>query len=75
MTVADLAAALDAIAPTAAAEEWDNVGLLVGDPASTVTRAVLCIDYTAEVAAEGEVEGCDAVVAYHPPIFKPLKSA
>ena len=74
MTVADLAAALDAIAPTAAAEDWDNVGLLVGDPASTVTRAVLCIDYTAEVAAEGEAEGCDAVVAYHPPIFKPLAS-
>jgi dinuclear metal center YbgI/SA1388 family protein len=64
---------MDAIAPTRYAEPWDNVGLLAGDPAQPVTRVLLTVDYTAEVAREGEQAGCDAVVAYHPPIFEGLK--
>lgn len=72
--VADLVAAMEAIAPARHAEPWDNVGLLVGDPAEAVTRAMLTIDYTPVVAAEAAAAGCDAVVAYHPPIFKPLLS-
>jgi dinuclear metal center YbgI/SA1388 family protein len=71
-SVADLAAALEAIAPTRHAEPWDNVGLLVGDPSRPVSRVMLTIDYTPAAAAEAAEAGCDAVVAYHPPIFKPL---
>jgi dinuclear metal center YbgI/SA1388 family protein len=74
LTVADLVAALEAIAPTRYAESWDNVGLLVGDPEQALTRTMLTIDYTPEVADEATAAGCDAVVAYHPPIFKPLLS-
>jgi putative NIF3 family GTP cyclohydrolase 1 type 2 len=43
---------LEQIAPTRLAESWDNVGLLVGDPRQDVSRAMLCIDYTPEVACE-----------------------
>ena len=74
MRLHDLTDALEAIAPTRYAEPWDNVGLLVGDPKQEVTRAMLAIDYTPEVACEAAGERCDAVVAYHPPIFKPLLS-
>ena len=73
MHVRDLVAALEAIAPTRYAEAWDNVGLLVGDPDQPVARAMLAIDYTPAVAAEARERRCDAVVAYHPPIFDPLK--
>ncbi|QOV89880.1 Nif3-like dinuclear metal center hexameric protein [Humisphaera borealis] len=73
-TVADLVAALESIAPTRYAESWDNVGLLVGDPAQDLTRVMLTIDYTPAVACEAAGEKCDAVIAYHPPIFKPLLS-
>ena len=73
MHLRDLVAALEAIAPTRYAESWDNVGLLVGDPAQSVTRAMLTIDYTPAVAAEARELHCDAVVAYHPPIFEPIK--
>ena len=52
MLLRDLIDVLEAIAPTRHAEPWDNVGLLVGDPAQPVTRAMLTIDYTPEVAAE-----------------------
>jgi dinuclear metal center YbgI/SA1388 family protein len=65
--------ALEAIAPTKFAESWDNVGLLVGDPSQDVSRALLTIDYTPDVANEASENKADLIVAYHPPIFEPLK--
>ncbi len=73
MQLQSLLSILDSIAPTRLAEPWDNVGLLVGDPAQTVTRAMLAIDYTAAVADEAKRRQCDLILAYHPPLFKPLK--
>jgi dinuclear metal center YbgI/SA1388 family protein len=73
MLLADVIAALEQIAPTRHAESWDNVGLLAGDPDQPVRKAILTIDYTRAVAAEAQAEGCDLVIAYHPPIFDPLK--
>jgi dinuclear metal center YbgI/SA1388 family protein len=65
--------ALESIAPTRHAEAWDNVGLVAGDPQQAVSKVMLTIDYTPEVACEAAGEGCDAVVAYHPPIFEAVK--
>jgi dinuclear metal center YbgI/SA1388 family protein len=73
MQLARVVDVLEEIAPTRHAESWDNVGLLAGDPGRAVSKAMLAIDYTPEVAAEAEAEACDLVVAYHPPIFQPLK--
>ena len=73
MLLNDLVCALDDIAPVRNAESWDNVGLLVGDPAQSVSKVMLTIDYTDGVAEEARGAGCDAVVAYHPPIFEALK--
>ena len=67
--LSEVVAALDAIAPPSLAEAWDNVGLLVGDRSQRVTRAMLTIDYTPDVADEARAAGCDLIVAYHPPIF------
>ena len=72
--VSDLARALAAIAPPHLAEEWDNVGLLLGDPEAPCARALLTIDLTEAVLDEAIRRGADAVVAYHPPIFHPMKS-
>jgi dinuclear metal center YbgI/SA1388 family protein len=71
--LSDLVAALEAIAPTRYAESWDNVGLLVGDPSQRVSAAMLTIDYTPEVACEAAGLKCDAIVAYHPPVFEAIK--
>jgi dinuclear metal center YbgI/SA1388 family protein len=72
MLVADLTRALEALAPLAHAEDWDNVGLLAGDPDAPLARALLCIDCTREVVLEAERAACDAIVAYHPPLFRPI---
>lgn len=73
MTLQTLIDAMETIAPTRHAESWDNVGLLAGDPKQVVRGAMLCIDYTPEVACESAGANCDVIVAYHPPIFDPLK--
>ena len=73
MNVQHLVLAMEQIAPTHRAEPWDNVGLLAGDPQHGLAHALLTIDYTAEVAQEAARLGCDAVIAYHPVIFQPLK--
>src|SRR3954468_2133200 len=65
--------ALEEIAPTRQAEPWDNVGLLVGDLDQGGSKALLTIDYTPEVAEESRGKKCDCIIAYHPPIFDPLK--
>src|SRR5687767_11353882 len=65
--------ALETIAPTRLAESWDNVGLIAGDPSADVSRAMLCIDYTPEVACEAAGEKCDLIIAYHPTIFDPVR--
>ena len=68
--LAEVIAAIEAIAPPALAEPWDNVGLIVGDRGQRVTRAMLTIDYTADVAEEARAAGCELIVSYHPPIFE-----
>lgn len=73
-TVADLVRAMEAVAPLRHAASWDNVGLLLGDPAGPLRSVLLAIDLTAAVAEEACTRGVSAVVAYHPPIFRPRKS-
>ncbi|HZL38389.1 MAG TPA: Nif3-like dinuclear metal center hexameric protein [Tepidisphaeraceae bacterium] len=73
MKLSQLTAALEEIAPARYAEAWDNVGLLAGDPAQNISKILLTIDYTRAVAGEGARLGCDAVIAYHPPIFAAIK--
>ncbi|MFT3683659.1 MAG: Nif3-like dinuclear metal center hexameric protein [Phycisphaerales bacterium] len=73
-TVANLAAAIETIAPLPYAEPWDNVGLLVGDPAAEISGpVVITIDLTPAVIAECEDARAGAIIAYHPPIFQAIK--
>jgi len=71
-TVADFCRAMESVAPTALAQSWDNVGLIAGDMESPLRRALLCIDLTPAVAEEAVRQKADMILAYHPPIFKPI---
>lgn len=73
-TVAHIVAAMEQIAPTALAQEWDNVGLLAGDMYAPVRRVLLAIDLTEPVLREARKGKHDLILAYHPPIFKPISA-
>lgn len=72
-TVADIAADLEAFAPTATAAEWDNVGLLLGDAATIVSRVLTCLTLTPEVAAEAVAAQAQLIVTHHPILFRGVK--
>ena len=73
-TLDQAVAALREIAPLELAEEWDNVGLLVAPTRSRpIRRVFLAVDLTDEVVDEALAVEADLVVAYHPPIFAPLR--
>ena len=73
MNVRNIQRVLESVAPLAYAESWDNVGLLIGDPASRVRKLMLCIDLTEAVLAEALAAKATMVMAYHPILFKDLK--
>ncbi len=73
-TVKDFCTAMESIAPTGLAQNWDNVGLLVGDPAAPMRRIMVCIDLTPAVVDEGIRKKTNLILAYHPPIFKPFST-
>lgn len=72
-TVAEIAAFLDEFAPSSLAEEWDNVGLLMGDHQEQVSKVMTCLTLTPTSAAEAIREGADLVVTHHPLPFRPVK--
>jgi dinuclear metal center YbgI/SA1388 family protein len=73
LTLSAICDFLDAFAPPHLAAEWDNVGLLVGDRAQRVERAVTCLTITPAVASEAIRERADLIVTHHPLPFRPLK--
>lgn len=75
ISVAALVAAMESIAPPWLAEDWDNVGLLLGSAHAPLAGPVLLtIDLTEAVLAEAIAQRAGAVVSYHPPIFEPLRA-
>ncbi len=75
MVVADLVRVMETIAPLSFAESWDKVGLHVGRLRAPLRSPVLLtIDLNESVMAEAERANAGAIIAYHPPIWEPLKA-
>jgi dinuclear metal center YbgI/SA1388 family protein len=72
-TVQHLSEFLEEFAPTRLAAEWDNVGLLVGDPAQQVRRVMTCLTITPSSVEEAVRQQVDLIVTHHPFPFRPLK--
>ena len=73
MKVKEVINYLDSIAPPEFQENYDNCGLIVGNPENTVSGIVVCLDCTEEVIQETIDKNCNLIVAHHPIIFKGLK--
>lgn len=72
-TVSSIYDFIDSFAPFSSAESWDNVGVLVGDKKSPVTKVLLSLDITNGVVEEAHDIGADLIVSHHPIIFGGLK--
>lgn len=70
----DIAEYMEELAPVRLAEDWDNVGLLVGNPEQEIKRIMLCLDVTSKVVEEAVNNKVDLILSHHPLIFSPMKS-
>lgn len=64
--IKDIAAEIEAWAPTPVAESYDNVGLLVGHPDTVVSGVLINLDMTEEVVEEAIKMGVNMIIAHHP---------
>ena len=72
-TVNDLVELLEELMPSSLAEDWDNVGLMVGRKGKTVKRILLALDLSKEVVEQAIAQKIDMIITHHPAIFKKLK--
>ena len=73
MKVKDVTQQIEKIVPLGLAQEWDNVGLLIGDAEKNVRKILLTIDITEDVLAEAKRLKTDMILSYHPVIWDGLK--
>jgi dinuclear metal center YbgI/SA1388 family protein len=73
MIVQDVINHLEELAPLAYAEDFDNVGLLVGNKNTKVTGILVTLDTLETVVDEAVSKNCNLIVSFHPIIFKGLK--
>jgi len=64
---------MEEIAPLKLAEDWDNVGLLLGNSEQEINKIMVCLDVTDDVVNEAIKRKTDIIISHHPFIFKGLK--
>lgn len=65
---------IDQFAPKRLAEDWDNIGLNVGDNTIEITGVFVTLDVNQDTVNEALSMGANFIVAHHPLIFKPVKN-
>ena len=73
-TIGDVAQTLEAWAPPRSAQDYDNVGLQVGDPERPVERSLVALDMTPAVLHEAQTHEAQLIITHHPLLFRPLQS-
>lgn len=74
VTVNDVYAFLNEIAPFEYSFSFDNVGILIGNKSAKLDKVLLSLDLTSEVLEEANQLGVQLVITHHPVIFDPVKS-
>ena len=74
MRCSEIITRLELLSPPSFAEEWDNVGLLVGRMDQEISSVYIALDVTDKVIEEAIHCGADMIITHHPLIFKELKS-
>lgn len=64
---------LEEQSPLSLAYDWDNAGLLVGNPKKEVKKIFIAVDATDEVIDLAVASGADLLLTHHPMIFRGIK--
>ena len=72
--VKDIIKAMEEFAPKFLQEDYDNVGLMVGDREKDVKKVLLALDCTLEVIKEAKENNIDLIITHHPLLFRKPKS-
>ena len=73
-TVQVVADVINRLAPRKLAEDWDNPGLLVGDPSAQVNKIFVCLDVLDKNISRAIELDAQLIVAHHPLIFHAIKN-
>ncbi len=73
MNIQDVIHILEELAPLKYAEDFDNVGLLVGEKNKTVSGILVTLDTLEEVIDEAIENDCNLIVSFHPILFSGIK--
>lgn len=73
MRCSDVMKILETLSPTAFAESWDNVGLLLGRKDKTVHKVMLALDATDDVVEQAVLQKADMLITHHPLLFSGIK--
>lgn len=71
--IANVMEILEQLAPLELAEEWDNVGILVGNPLEAVTKIMCALDLNKHILDEAISAHVDCIITHHPFIFQGIK--
>lgn len=74
MTIKNFITEIEKRIPLAQAEDFDNVGLLCGNPEREITGVLLCHDALESVVEEAIEKNHNLIICFHPIIFSGLKS-
>ncbi len=74
LTVRSIAEAINEAVPETTQEAWDNSGIQICIDDREVSKILVCLEVTEEVADEAMVSGVDMIVCHHPLIFDGIKS-
>ena len=70
MKIQEIYNAIDAFAPFHTAADWDNSGILIGDPDAQTDSVFCCLDVTPQAVARAKELGAGCIVSHHPIIFR-----
>lgn len=74
MKIRDIIQHLESIAAPEYQEEYDNSGLMAGNPEMECTGVLVSLDCTEELIREAGERKCNLIISHHPLIFRPIRS-
>jgi dinuclear metal center YbgI/SA1388 family protein len=73
MTIKNITNYIEELAPLNYAEDFDNIGLLIGNYNTKVTGILVTLDTLEETIDEAITKNCNLIISFHPIIFSGLK--